>query len=380
MKVRVAVHGRFHAFELARGLARADALDALHTTYPRFAVERVIGPGIDIVSEPHLEMWRRICQKLLPSKNFDPSINQRFAKAVAGALRNSHADILVGWSAATMEAIPVAHARGMKVIIERGSAHIGWQSRVLAEAYAAYGLKTAATPDEIIRRELAEYDACDAISVPSSAAMRSFVAEGVPAAKLIVNPLGVDTGRFSAVERPGNKVKPQVLFVGTVGIRKGVPDLLRATATLSTLVDVRLCGRVESAFAEARKTLPSDHVTFAGPLAAQAIGQAYRQADIFCLPSLEEGFGMAVLEAMASGLPVIVSDQVGAADLIEDGVNGFIVPVGDPDAISQRIERLATDAELRRSMGDAAAKTAAGLNGWDDYTARALSAYRSLLT
>lgn len=379
MKVRIAVHGRFHAFELARGLARADVLEALHTTYPRFAVERAIGSGLDIVSETHLEVWRRMCQKLRPSRNFDPAINRRFAKAVASALPNSRADILVGWSAATLEAIPVAHAQGMKVIIERGSAHIGWQSRVLAEAYAAFGLNIPATPDEIIRRELAEYDACDAICVPSSAAMRSFEAEGVPADKLIVNPLGVDTRRFTAVERPINKAKPQVLFAGTVGIRKGVPDLLRATAALSSLVDVRLCGRVESAFAEVRRALPSGHVEFSGPLDRQAIADAYRQADIFCLPSLEEGFGMAVLEAMASGLPVIVSNQVGAADLIEEGINGFVVPVGNTDMMAHRIEQLAKDAELRRIMGNAAADTAAGLNGWDDYTVRALTAYRSLL-
>ena len=117
----------------------------------------------------------------------------------------------------------------------------------------------------------------------------------------------------------------------------------------------------------------------AGPMARDAIRRAYADADVFCLPSVEEGFGMAVLEAMASGLPVVVSDQVGAADVVEHDTSGMIVPVNDAEALTSALSRLVRDAEARRSMGAKARNAVEALSGWDQYAERALARYELLI-
>ncbi|MFI5213855.1 MAG: glycosyltransferase, partial [Gemmatimonadales bacterium] len=91
---------------------------------------------------------------------------------------------------------------------------------------------------------------------------------------------------------------------------------------------------------------------------AAFLTEAYGGASVVVLPSLSDGIGLSAVEAMASGVPVIVTDRTGAADLIEDGRNGFIVPVRDVNALRQRLTELEASPALRRSMGLAARETA----------------------
>jgi glycosyltransferase involved in cell wall biosynthesis len=90
-------------------------------------------------------------------------------------------------------------------------------------------------------------------------------------------------------------------------------------------------------------------------------GNVYGKSSVFVHPSLADGFGYVVAEAMASGLPVIVTEATGAADLIVDGENGYIVPVGDSEAICERLRHLAENPHLLRQMGEAARTTARSL-------------------
>lgn len=83
----------------------------------------------------------------------------------------------------------------------------------------------------------------------------------------------------------------------------------------------------------------------------------YARADIFVLPSLAEGMSNALLEAMACGLPCLASDISANAELIQDGVNGLLFPVGDARALAKRIELLLSDRALAQGLGDAARKT-----------------------
>ena len=91
----------------------------------------------------------------------------------------------------------------------------------------------------------------------------------------------------------------------------------------------------------------------------------YRNADVLVLPSLVEGSALVVLEAMASGLPVIVTPNVGA-DAVRDGVEGFVVPIRSPEAVACRLEELASDDSLRVAMGKAARTAALGCH-WDNF-------------
>ena len=187
LKVSIAVHGRYHAFDLARGLYEQRCLAQLATTYPRFAARRFLPPGLRIRSAARLEIWRRLASRFPFVPRADPGVSIAFGKFAARTLPKD-ANLLVGWSSAIKEAIKPAQALGMKVCVERGSTHILHQERVLRDASARSGLAPPRTPAEIIDRELWEYDNADAIAVPTHYAASTFIADGIPAEKLIVNP------------------------------------------------------------------------------------------------------------------------------------------------------------------------------------------------
>lgn len=375
MKVCVSVHGRFHAFELAAGLHRRGALSSLLTTYPGFAVARLSGSRLPVTSAWWLEARRR----LLPGNAVQVALPIRYALFAAQNLPPD-ADLLVGWSSATLEAIPAARQLGMKVVIERGSTHIQHQTDVLNRAYDVCHLDFTETHPITIEREVAEYEAADAIAVPTRFAADTFVARGIPPEKLLIVPYGVDLARFRpATHRPADQ-PVRILFVGRVGIRKGVPGLLRAFQPISNMAELHLIGPVEREMQELMKRLPMAGVTVHGAVKGERLPEFYAAADIFCLPSLEEGFPLVLLQAMASGLPVVTTPEAGAADIMTDGREGVIVPSGDAGALTDALAALVSDAERRQATGSAArALVEAGGWSWDDYAGRALSNYQKLM-
>ncbi len=377
MRVNISVHGRWHAFELANGLAHRGVMGCIATTYPKVVARRFLAPEIEIRSKPSLEIRRRLWDRWRIGPKPDLAIARTFARFAAGAVA-SDADLLVGWSAGLLEAIDPAHQRGLKVVVERGSTHIRNQVRVLTDAYGEFGLDYGDTDPEIVARELAEYDAADKIAVPTDYARETFIAEGIDPAKIVVNPYGVDLARFAPpAERP-LRARPRILFVGRVGIQKGVPWLLDAAKTLGSAIELHLIGPIDneaSAFLEARG---GEHVIVRGPLPAAELPAEYAAADLFCLPSLQEGMPLTLLQAMASGLPSVVTMPSGGG-LVRDGGQGFMVPVRDGAALAQAIDRLVRSQELRREMGAAARASVRNAHGWQDYADRAIAAYRSLL-
>lgn len=378
MKVEVAVHGRFHAFDLAKGLYRKGHLGTLHTTYPSFAVRRVTGAGLTLNCAPHLEVIRRLAQRST-RKDVTDFILQRFGRFVARNLGQSGADLLVGWSSVTLEAIPVARDKGIAVVVDRGASHIGHQNKLLAAAYRELDLEFPGISQRVIEREMKEYLAADKIMVPSTVAANSFVDHGIPSEKLAVVPLGVDTERFRPVGRSSRSGKPRILFVGSIGIQKGTPRLLQSFAPLSRQAELHLVGPVEQEFTGALESLPTEGVTFRGAIAKHTMPRIYTEADIFCLPSVHEGFGMVVLEAMAAGLPVVVSDQVGAADVISNGESGYVFPVASGGALTEILAELIGNAKLRQKIGQTARQVAEGReNTWDGYVDRVIPVLSSV--
>jgi glycosyltransferase involved in cell wall biosynthesis len=104
-----------------------------------------------------------------------------------------------------------------------------------------------------------------------------------------------------------------------------------------------------------------------GSVANAELRQHYSRASVFVLPSIEDGFGMVIGEAMACGCPVIASVNTGASELIRDAVDGFIVPIRSPELIADRLQLLADDPELRQRMGSASLARMQQLGGWDAY-------------
>jgi glycosyltransferase involved in cell wall biosynthesis len=161
----------------------------------------------------------------------------------------------------------------------------------------------------------------------------------------------------SALSREGSALR--VLFVGRLVPEKGVLVLLRALAALkdrgveveAVLVgDGPYRGELERA---ARRLNLAGELTFTGALTGARVAPLYREADVFCLPSFAEGLPVVLMEAMANELPVVTTRIAGIAELVDDGVNGLLLPPGRDDVITEALERLARDPALRVRWGQA---------------------------
>jgi glycosyltransferase involved in cell wall biosynthesis len=183
-----------------------------------------------------------------------------------------------------------------------------------------------------------------------------------PLAEVSVIPNGVRTELF-ACPRVYDAAVPRLLFVGKMGFLKGEADLLCALqsllATTPGAFRLDLVGQLSAEIgALVRATNLDSHIDHLGPVALDERVEYFKRADIFILPSYAEGLSLAVLEAMAAGLPIITTPVGGTPELIEDGVEGFLIQPGDCQALARRIALLLGDAELRRQLGERAQRRA----------------------
>jgi len=161
----------------------------------------------------------------------------------------------------------------------------------------------------------------------------------------------------------------RVLTVGAVGLRKGTPYVLAAARSLRGKAEFRMVGQLHIT-PEAQKLL-SAYVDVAGAVPRSEIQREFAWADVFLLPSICEGSATVCYEALAYGLPVIATPNTGS--VVRDGVDGFIVPIRDAEAIAERIERLADDRELLAAMSKSALERASEYTT-EEYGRRLLSA------
>lgn len=195
--------------------------------------------------------------------------------------------------------------------------------------------------------------------VAVSEGARAALATAVPAQRLVLIDNGVDTDRFAPGGDRDGQSTPVILYVGILTPRKGVIDLLEASRLLrADGVDHRLVllGGMPDEGPEAQaRVRDADNGTaeFAGTVTPGQMPERYHEADLLCLPSWWEAMPLSVLEAMASGLPVVATDVGDVARVVEDGVTGRVVPARDPAALAVALAPLLGSAELRGRMGAA---------------------------
>ncbi len=198
---------------------------------------------------------------------------------------------------------------------------------------------------------------------------REFISRYFPGDYRIV-PNGIDTARFRPdqpiVEELRSAGMATILFVGRMEQRKGLPTLLDAYARLRHLrADVRLVvvgdGPMRWAYERRCEADGVPDVTFLGHVSGQVLPRIYASSDIFCAPATGgESFGIVLLEAMASGVPVVASAIPGFSQVISSGSEGLLVPPRDPRAWARALDTLVADRAARRRMGETGVRTARG--------------------
>ena len=188
-----------------------------------------------------------------------------------------------------------------------------------------------------------------------SESWRAWVLSVEPRAKVIViyNPIAVGNPVARAAEEVGH---PNILFLGRLGQRKGIYDLLQAMVwLLEKLPGAQLVcggdGEIEEVRAKAAALGIANNVSVVGWVTGAAKQELLQHASVYVLPSYNEGLPMAILEAMAAGIPVVASDVGGIPDAIDNGVDGFLVSPGNAEQLGNCLESLLIDPDLRRRIG-----------------------------
>jgi glycosyltransferase involved in cell wall biosynthesis len=314
-------------------------------------------------------------------KGIDQAIDflacRAFDFQVAGKLGRTGASAVVAYEISALDTFRAGKKLGMKTILDAASVHYAVQDRVTPVPEAQW------LHQRILGVKKDEISLADHVLTVSELARAGYIEAGVPASRVHAVALGADTRLFD----PGTAGARDLtgpctfLFAGATIHRKGIDVLLEAFGALQR----KLPGKARLVVVGPRG---DSHALLERPgigdvvvrLAVAQFGlvELYRGADCFVLPSRHDSFGMVVLEAMACGLPAIVSEMVGAREAIEEARSGWVVPLNDAPALAARmawcVENRAALAAMRP-----AARAAAERYSWDRYGERLAAVMADIL-
>lgn len=315
----------------------------------------------------HTRPLREIARLFLGSPDVDAVIRD-LDRRVARRLRESKKFTAVyAYEDGAAESFRAAADCGVHRIYDLPIGHWKAAQRIYAEeserepewATTLTGIRDSA---EKLARKEEELKVAECVVVASSFSRETLQDAGFTGAIRVI-PYGAPEAIASEVTTHSGKLR--VLFAGSLGQRKGLSYLLSALDSLGTKVELTLLGRktvdncapLEAAIRKHRwiPTLPHGDLL-----------REMRQHDVLVLPSLFEGFGLVILEAMAQGLVVIATPHTAAPDIFDDGVDGFVVPIRSTAAIAEKLQLLEGD-RVRLQKMKLAARQKAQLHRWEHY-------------
>lgn len=201
--------------------------------------------------------------------------------------------------------------------------------------------------------------------VASSFSQASVTYNGFHQEQIIKVPYGVNSSVFVDRGRSDSQ-QLKVLFVGEINQRKGIAQLLGAAQRLQAAdMDFTLIGGGKEFHSELYEPY-EPYVTFKGRVSFEELVAAFGESDLFLFPSMGEGFGLVILEALSAGLPVICSTNCAGSDVIKDYENGFVIPAGDTEALVERLLWFRDNRDRLAEMGRMARSTALEFT-WENY-------------
>lgn len=330
LRIAIASAGRFHVLDLARELDALGHEVRFHSYVPRRRAER-----FGLPARAHVGLLGRVWPWVGLQHVFPRMARERVEaglwRALDRALEATLApcDVLIAMSGMYLDALEGARRRfGAKIVLVRGSKHILAQDEILARTPGAE------RPSRLsIERELAGYSLADMIAVPSRHVARSFEFDTVNFPKVVVNPYGVDLDQFPQAPPKTASSDLVFLFVGTWSLQKGC-DLLEGAIRADkrfSLIHVGSLGDL---------TFPSDSPQFVRfhKVDQRELKKFYAMANALILPSRQDGFGLVLTQALASGLPVLCTDATGGDDVRwTDALSDRIITV--PSESMQALQR-----------------------------------------
>lgn len=316
-------------------------------------------------------------QRKLQSKSFDEVVyferNLNFQKLISDtAISNS--THIIGFDTSSWHLINRCNLIGKPFILDISIAHSKSKNEVYAELKEKYPLWSNLIQyksNEHLAIEQNELLNADKLVVASSFSKKTLIENGIDEKKIIINPYGVDINLFKCKNEYKQHKRIKFLFMGLVDVRKGVPFLLDVCeGFLKTQITLTLVGPISN---EINKLIVNDYdltnIEILGKVSHHQMPMIIAEQDVFVFPSFFEGFALVLLEAMASGLPVITTTATAGADIIENGIEGFIIEPGDNEGLTTAIKFFVDNPNQIEVMGKAARKKAE-LYSWDNYGER----------
>jgi starch synthase len=404
VNVTVSHSGKQHAYQHALSLQQLGRLDRFVTSMyyrrecipdrlalliPRLdrALMKRWQNGLDsrkVVRRPSFEapeIWQRNVRKnrsageqamFRRDAGFDRWVARRYA---------SSSDIFWGFQGSCLESLQAAREAGRLAVCEFATAHVTAAKRILqqeAEKHPEWAgtISNFHFPDWYQTRLEQEPHAADICVAASGFTRDSLLEVGVADERIRMLPLGCDVDQFAFTPRRQNG-ELKVLFVGGIGQRKGIKYLLQAIERVNSRnVKLQLLGPLPADDTPLKKW--SKWFEYLGQTDQQGVVARMQQADVLVLPSVFEGFGLVIVEAMATGMPVITSTHSCGPEVIREGVDGFVLDPDDVEGLASRISWFAEHREHVCEMGAAAHARSQELS-WEAHQQRLLTLITDVL-
>jgi alpha-maltose-1-phosphate synthase len=322
--------------EIGTALRRVDLLQTIYVASQKFRMPWVISEELAHWSKIQLDRYSR-----KPLKD---------------------ANLFLFYNGSGLDSARWFRRNGGIAVVEAVNSHVLVQEQIMAEEHRSLGLSWRPFHPREVRRRVAEVEEADYVLLPSTFVARSFLAKGIPSHRLLRVPYPLQTIPGVVVSLPealNNDGVFRILYVGSISVRKGLRYLIEAFRRFEfPKKELWIVGPIANPSGLEGVSLP-EGIKFFGSLKGDALREVYVRATVFCLPSIEDGFGLVLIEALSYGLPVIATENTGIEDLLADGKGGMVVPIRDAGAINDWFIRLAEDASLlgRKRMETAEAAT-----------------------
>ena len=394
-KVILSHSGKQHSYHVAKALGDLDCLSVFYTssyitsklfqriveqTDNKFWSRRFLA-GID--TNKIESNWRFEFKEMLFGKLYGQSQktlnavyerDEKFDHYVASRMNQLSGNIFWGFQGSSLNSLKAAKANGKLAICELATAHAPSAKRILEEEKKLHpewadSIDNLTFPEQYFQRLCEEPHHADVVIGASQFTLQTLREDGVSDSKLTLLPLGFEVDHIPFEKDRKRKSGPiKVLFAGRITQRKGIKYLLEAMKHFDPReIELHIVGHIHGE-GEALNTYKN--FVLHAPMQQYELFERYQEFDLFALPSVFEGFGLVIVEAMAAGLPVIATPHTIGPELIENGTNGYIVPVRNVLEITNSINDFLKKDEDERNQMRIKARESALKFSWDNYKER----------
>jgi glycosyltransferase involved in cell wall biosynthesis len=403
-KVILSHSGKQHAYHVAKALSDLGYLEKFYTS--SYVTSQHLQKLIAVTGNKYWSRrflaglnghrveanWRFEMPEIIYNKLFGQTartvsaIYQRDVKFdgyMASRMRSLKGDIFWGFQGSCFESLKAANENDKITICELATAHAPAAKKILEEEKLlnpewADSIDNVSFPDTYYERLCEEPHRADVVIGASQFTLQTLLEEGVPASKLRFLPLGFEVDHIPFELNKKRKEGPiRLLYAGRITQRKGIKYLLEAMKQFRPEeVELHIIGYVHGS-GKALKNY--SNFILHPPLQQYELFKKYQEFDAFVLPSVFEGFGLVIVEAMAAGLPVITTPHSIGPELITHGENGYIVPIRQTDAIVRSVSEYIQKNDQQMSEMRRKAHESALQYSWNSYQNRLMKFLSSIV-